>query len=111
MVKVYDYDKFEQHKKYAKRVEENLGITEQEKDRRTYLNIWDMNPSFKDISSNQSIPQTIFLFGITLVIIITMYLVSQHLLISVVVGLIFCSAFILIFHDEIYLLRHFYSSL
>jgi len=109
MVKVYDYDKFEQHKKYAKRVEENLGITEQEKDRRTYLNIWDMNPSFKDISSNQSIPQTIFLFGITLVIIITMYLVSQHLLISVVVGLIFCSAFILIFHDEIYLLRHFFQ--
>ncbi len=109
MVKVYDYDKVEQYKKYAKKVKKNRGITEQEKDKRTYLNIWDINPSFKDISSKHSILQTVFLFIITLGIIITMYLVSQHILISVAVGLIFCSVFILIFHEEIYLLRYFFQ--
>ncbi|MFX0039575.1 MAG: hypothetical protein ACFFCY_04945 [Promethearchaeota archaeon] len=78
-------------------------------DKRDYLNIWNVNPSFKDIINNRVILQTIFLLSVTLGIIITFYLLTHHLVISMGVGILFCIGFIFIFHDEIYFLQYFFQ--
>ncbi|MFX0004443.1 MAG: hypothetical protein ACFE9C_04735 [Candidatus Hodarchaeota archaeon] len=110
MVKAYEYDdEMEDYEQFGKDFYNKADIVNEKKDKRDYLNIWDANPSFKDIVNNQVIPQTIFLLGITLGIIITMYVFTSYLPLSIGVGIIFCLGLILIFHDEIYLLRYFFQ--
>jgi hypothetical protein len=110
MVKIYEYDdEVESYDRYEKKTNSKAQDTSSTKDKRAYLNIWDVNPSFKDISNNRVIPQTIFLLGLTLAIVITMYLLTFHIIISVGAGILFCSIFMIIFHDEIYLLKYFFQ--
>jgi hypothetical protein len=113
MVSVYNPDEdLEDHENNDTRIKKkNLKKKKvaDTKDKREYLNIWDVNPSFKDIANTRVILQTIYLLGITITIITTMFVITQQLLVSVGVGIVFFIMFILIFHDEIYLLRYFFQ--
>ncbi len=106
MVEIDDH--LEKYEGYNKKIKRKIIKTEEKEDLREDLNIWEANPSYKDISNNFSIVKVIVLLIITICIIVTMYLFTKHLIGSIGVGVISCIGFILVFHDEIYLLRYFF---
>jgi hypothetical protein len=114
MVKIFDFDEADEFKGFNRRgvrkKNQDVNEEEEEKDDKKYLDIWNStNPSYKDISNENVIPQTLFIFGITLGVIVSLYIVTQHLVLSVGIGLSFCIVFIFIFQDEIYYLRYFFQ--
>ena len=107
MVKVYD--RLDEYPEYEKKKKRKVITEEEGEDLRSDLNIWDENPSYQDISRNFSLAKTIFLIVLTFSLVISMYLLTDQLIASVGVGLGVCIAFILVFHDEVYILKYFFS--
>jgi len=99
------YDHHEKYPDYEKTKKKYFEDKKEVKDRE-YLDIWKSNPSFRDISNQYSLGKAIFLMFITLFIVLTMYMMSQQLILSVGIGILFCASFLFIFHDEVYLLRY-----
>ncbi|MFX0104430.1 MAG: hypothetical protein ACFE75_02935 [Candidatus Hodarchaeota archaeon] len=79
----------------------------EESNEKEHLKIWDVNPSFKDIYRNLSIAKTISLLVLVFFVIISCYFFTKLLVTSIILGLLFIGLFIVIFHDEFYLLRYF----
>lgn len=79
----------------------------EETDEKEYLKIWDVNPSFKDIHRNLSLAKTTSLLILAFFIMISYYLLSELLIPSIILGVVFAGVFIIVFHDEFYLLRYF----
>lgn len=107
MVKVYEQS--EEYPEYEKRG--NKESKKESKKNLDYLDIWKANPSFKDVSHLYSVGKTIFLIIITFSIVITMYMMTNQLVASIGIGIVFCMGFLIIFHDEVYLLRYFFAFL
>lgn len=106
MVKTYvpDDDEIYSRKSIRKRTaEQTEEDTEEEKN---YLDLWDVHPSFKDINSTRSITKTVFLLVLTFVVILSSYLIHHNLFISTLIGILFGIVFIVIFHDEFFLLQN-----
>ncbi|MFW9826721.1 MAG: hypothetical protein ACFFEY_03765 [Candidatus Thorarchaeota archaeon] len=74
-------------------------------DRKKYLKIWKINPSFKDINNQTSFAKTISLFLIVLVIFILSYATFQNLFNSIIIGFMSLTVFIVVFHEEFYHLK------
>ncbi len=109
MVKVFLNDQSDEYPEYDKK-QKKVAI-KQEEENRDYLDIWKINPSFKDVHIKYSIGKTIFVITITLAIILSMYVMTHLLLFSVGVGIMFCVGFTIVFHDEFYFLRYFFRFL
>ncbi|UCC19887.1 MAG: hypothetical protein JSV62_01010 [Promethearchaeota archaeon] len=106
MVKVYNSS--EEYSEYDKKKNRKI-IIEEGANLKSYLNIWDVNPSYKDISRKFSLIKTIFFIILSSALIISMYILTNHLIASVGLGIGFCVAFIIVFHDEFYFLKNFFS--
>ncbi len=88
----------------------NDTIEEESEDNKKYLDIWENgNPSFKDIRNSFAIAKTSFLIILVISGIITFYLMTNNLIRAVVVGVIMGVSFIVVFHDEFFLLRRLFS--
>lgn len=83
--------------------EENEDNTE---DNKAFLDIWNVNPSFRDISNRLSIIKAFFLICITILMIISLYILYQDIFIAIIVGVVFTIFFIIIFHDEFFILQN-----
>ncbi|MFX1420460.1 MAG: hypothetical protein ACFE9N_16265 [Promethearchaeota archaeon] len=107
MLKVYKNP--DEDSKYDKKRKIKVITEEEGEDLKSYLNIWDVNPSYKDISRNFSLAKTIFLILLSFSFMISIYLLTNQLIASVGLGIGICLLFILVFHDEIYFLKNFFS--
>jgi hypothetical protein len=81
----------------------------EESDEKEYLDIWDINPSFRDIHSNFSLVKAISLLIIMFLIIVFSYFLSENVITSIVLGIIGTIMFIAVFHDELYFLRYLFA--
>ncbi|MFX0021532.1 MAG: hypothetical protein ACFE9S_04350 [Candidatus Hermodarchaeota archaeon] len=81
-------------------------VIEETEEKKKYLRIWSTNPSFKDTNNSLSLLKTTFLLILSLFIIISMYILSQQLIISIISGLLCGILFIVVFYDEIYTLKY-----
>ncbi len=75
-------------------------------ERKKYLRIWSTNPSFKDTNIISSLVKTAFLLILSLFIIISMYIISQQIIFSIITGIVFVILFIVAFCDEIYTIKN-----
>ena len=89
--------------KYKKETE---SIVEEEENR-SYLDIWETNPSFVDVNTELSLGKTFLLLLFTLTSVIAVYIVSQDLNLSIGAGVIFVISFLLIFRDEFSFVKYF----
>ncbi|MFX1553137.1 MAG: hypothetical protein ACFFBV_04355, partial [Promethearchaeota archaeon] len=105
MVKSYNPEDFTRRDNSETKRKRKVYI--EETDEKEYLKIWDVNPSFKDIHRNLSLVKTISLLVLAFFIIISYYLLSGLLISSIFLGVVCVGVFIIIFNDEIYLLRYF----
>lgn len=76
-----------------------------------YLNIWQTNPSFKDINTSLSTIRAIFLIFLTLFFIISLFIIGFNLVSSVGAGIFILFLFIIIFHENFFSLKNFFSHL
>lgn len=74
-----------------------------------YLNIWQTNPSFKDINSTLANLRALFLVAFTLFFIIGTLMISSNLVFSITIGFVVLFCFILIFQDNFFSLEHGFS--
>ena len=74
-----------------------------------YLNIWQTNPSFKDINSILATLRALFLVGFTLFFIIGTLIMSSELVFSLIIGFVILVCFLLIFHDNFFSMEHCFS--
>lgn len=74
-----------------------------------YLNIWDVNPAFKDINIRRSIIKSMSLLIMTLTFIISLYTLTNNLRTSIGSGTLFIIVFVMIFHDEFFYLQTLFS--
>lgn len=70
-----------------------------------YLNIWQINPSFKDINTNLAALKVISLTILTIFFIVSAYLLSLNLILSVCIGFIVLIGFISVFRDNFFNLK------
>ena len=66
---------------------------EQSEISKDYLKIWRANPSFKDINRTRSLVKAISILVLTLMLIVSMYISSNNLLGSVILGFLFLFIF------------------
>ncbi|MFX1377897.1 MAG: hypothetical protein ACFFA4_02290 [Promethearchaeota archaeon] len=95
---INDFDNDKNRKKYT--------VIEENQEKKKYLKIWRVNPSFKDTNNNLSIVKTGFLLILFIFLIISMYIFSQNLILSTSIGVICGILFIVVFYDEFYILRY-----
>ncbi|MFX0006975.1 MAG: hypothetical protein ACFFAV_09645 [Candidatus Hermodarchaeota archaeon] len=95
---ITNFGKEDNRKKYM--------ILEEKEEKKRYLRIWSTNPSFKDTNNKFSLVKTAFLLILSLFIIISMYILNQQLIISIITGLLCGVLFIIVFYDEIYTLKY-----
>jgi len=82
----------------------------QEEEDKQYLKIWkDANPSFKDINTQLSIAKSFSLIFFTLSIVISAYMYNLGLISSIILGFSFLIIFLIIFSDDIFSLKHWFS--
>ncbi len=82
----------------------------QEEEEKQYLNIWeDTNPSFKDINTQLSLAKSFSLIFFILSIVITTYMHNFGLTTSIVLGISFLVIFLIVFSDDFFSLRHWFS--
>jgi len=84
---------------------------EDDKEKKDYLKIWKINPSFKDINNKISLIKTTSLLFLILLMIISTFILIQNLIISISTGIIFTLIFIFVFHEEFFMSRNFFSFL
>jgi hypothetical protein len=88
------------NKAQGKEGEETLG---------NYLNIWKINPSFKDINSTLAILRALFLVAFTMFFIMGTFMISSDLIFSVVIGFITLLCFVMVFHTNFFSLEYLFS--
>lgn len=98
----YFWKKNRKKKKDSSEVEEST-------DSKDYLNIWRENPSFKDINGNFSLAKTISLMIFAILTTILLYVLNDDLIISTSLGILFVVMFIVVFHDEFFVLRNIFG--
>jgi len=76
---------------------------------RKYLDIWKINPSYKDISTKESIIKSGFLISLSLFFFISFYLLLNSILFSIISTSIFIIAFTLVFHQNFFMLRQLFK--
>ncbi len=102
--------KIPNEKKYSKRDSKKISrVLEERPENKDYLNLWDVNPSFKDINNTISLIKCIFLFVLTIGFIVSLYIVTNNLRTSVVIGVVFNIVFIMAFHKEFFYLQTLFS--
>ena len=106
MVKIYD--NADDYSGYNKKRKIKVITEEEGMDGKSYFNIWDVNPSYKDISRNFSLAKTIFLIILFFSFTISIYILTNQLFASIGLGIGIFILFILVFHDEIYILKNFF---
>jgi len=79
------------------------------KEKTQYLNIWKINPSFKDINRKKRVLKLISLFIMGFGYFYALYLLSANLIISIGLSSIIIIIFILVFNNRIFYLSHFLS--
>ncbi|MFX0073664.1 MAG: hypothetical protein ACFFAO_21510, partial [Candidatus Hermodarchaeota archaeon] len=75
----------------------------------SYLNIWDVNPSFKDVNHRFFFIKIISVILITGYLTLVTYLISANILLAVLIGIIIISSFFIVFHDTFFALKRFYT--
>ncbi len=70
------------------------------------LDIWRVNPAYKDISSTQSNIKMIFLLSLTLFLTISTYILTYNLSLALILTLIIVILFFAAFHREFYYLEN-----
>ena len=103
-------------KKYNKRNSRKISrIPEEQPENKDYLDLWDVNPSFKDINNTISIIKCIFLLVLTIGFVVSLYIVTNNLRTSLIIGVLFNIVFIMVFHKEFFYLQtlfsHFYRKI
>ena len=109
MAKSYLPDSPTEFTQKKSRYKKNQRSEEESNDDKKYLNIWDVNPTFKDINIYYSIAKTIILLVISVLFIISLYLLTRDLAISLAAGIGFALVFLLVFHNEIFMLKKVFS--
>jgi len=74
-----------------------------------YLDIWKINPSYKDITTIESIFKSGFLISLCLFYFISFYVLLKSILFSIIFTSIFIIAFVLVFHQNFFRLRHLFK--
>ncbi len=112
MVKIYVPEEKELYTRKMKKLQKKKAETKEieSEESQAYFNIWDMHPSFKDINNVFSIIKTLSLIALILLVISVSYIFNQNLFLSLLIGLVILSVFIIVFHDEFFLLRKVFSS-
>jgi len=83
---------------------------EQGEEDKQYLNIWeDTNPSFKDINTQLSLAKSFSLILFTLSIVICGYIQGFGISTSITLGISFLVVFLIVFSDDIFSLRNWFS--
>ena len=110
MVKSYSH---EDHQNFSrnKSIKKNEIEDDSREDNKSYLNIWNLNPSFKDIINKISIGKAVFLIILLFFIIISSYILFQNLTASIWSGLILIIVFIIGFHDEFFMFENLFSTI
>ena len=85
---------------YNENVEETLD---------NYLNIWQINPSFKDINNNIATLRALFLVLLTIFLIASFFYIGINLINSVGGGIIILLLFIVIFHENFFSIKDVFS--
>ncbi len=80
-------------------------IEDETEDNRAFLNIWNTNPSFKDISNKLSVIKAVFLIVITILMVLTLYILYQNILVATILGLVCTFFFLIVFHEEFFILQ------
>lgn len=70
-----------------------------------YLDVWQINPSYKDITRKHSIIKTGFLFFLGFFYFISIYIISRKMGISIISAGLIIIIFILIFHEKFFSLK------
>ncbi|MFX1364510.1 MAG: hypothetical protein ACFFCE_19490 [Promethearchaeota archaeon] len=84
---------------------------EQSEGKKDYLNLWRVNPSFRDINRVRSLTKALSLLVLTFIFIISVYKTTYNLITSLFSGIIFLIIFILIFNKEFFSLNLLFSRL
>ena len=87
-------------KYYNENVEETLD---------NYLNIWQINPSFKDINNNIATLRAIFLILLTLFLTTSFFFMGINLISSVLGAILILLLFIIIFHENFFSIKDVFS--
>ncbi|MFX1257057.1 MAG: hypothetical protein ACFFAN_04310, partial [Promethearchaeota archaeon] len=74
-----------------------------------YLNIWQVNPSYKDINNNVSIVKAVSLIMLGMFFIISNYLLTLNIMVSILFGIIIIAVFSAVFHDNFFNLKNLFS--
>ena len=83
---------------------------EQGEEEKQYLNIWkDTNPSFNDINTHLSLAKSFSLIFFTISIVISTYIHNFGLIPSIMLGISFLVVFLIVFSDDIFSLRRWFS--
>lgn len=84
--------------------------SEQGDDNKEYLKIWqNANPSFKDINSQLSLTKSFSLIFFALIVVISGYIQNIGIISSTVLGISFLIIFVIVFSDDFFSLRHWFS--
>ena len=97
------------HGSKLKAKEIKIKLEEEEGSEDTNYFIWKVNPSFKDIKSSIAIAKTIFIVSLLVFIISSIYMSTSNLTISMGVGIIILTLFIITFHDQFFSLSSIFS--
>ena len=95
--------------RYASRRENNRQIDAKVESIDNYLRIWQANPSHKDIRPQISRIKAIFLVSLITFFMMGTYLITSNLFIATGISLLTLIFFILIFHDNSFCLKEFFS--
>ena len=111
MVKTYIPDEEKYFTGNSDKATKRKRVEDKSKKNKQYFDIWDVHPSFRDISNTTSVIKTISLLILTFSIIFFSYLTNYNFIYSIVIGLVFSGILIIIFHNEFFLLRKIFPSL
>ena len=92
---------------YKKRTTKSDNLDE-EVSLNNYLNIWQDNPSFKDINTRVAILKTFFLIFITTFFITSSFIHGLALIHAFIMGIIVLICFLLVFHDSLFRFQTFF---
>lgn len=102
MVQSYRPKEFSKKNNKKKTFEKSEGTSQGSKD---YLDLWSVNPSFKDFNIRRTIAKILSFLILTFMFIISVYMSTENLITSVIIGFIFIVLFICVFHEGIFYLN------
>jgi hypothetical protein len=85
-------------------------VANEKKDNKAYLDVWKVNPSYKDVSTSETVLKATSLVVIGLLYFISVLYTTYNLALSIGIAGLVTISFIMAFHQKFFSLRHVFGS-